>query len=34
MVLTPNGTFQGMGYTALSYDLIRLTTPAVPCPAP
>jgi hypothetical protein len=32
MALFPNAQFQGMGYTDLIYDLIRLTTPSVPCP--
>jgi hypothetical protein len=31
--LMPNAAFQGMGYTDLMYDLMRLTTPAAPCPA-
>jgi predicted CXXCH cytochrome family protein len=33
MSLMPNAQFQGMGYTDLMYDLMRLTTPAAPCPA-
>jgi hypothetical protein len=32
MALMPNAEFQGMGFTDLMYDLVRLTTPAVPCP--
>jgi hypothetical protein len=32
MALRPNAEFQGMGYTDLTYGLVRLTTPAVPCP--
>jgi hypothetical protein len=32
MTLMPNAEFQDMGYTDQMYDLIRLTTPAVPCP--
>lgn len=32
MILVPNDTFQGMGYTNLEYDLIRLTTSATACP--
>lgn len=32
MTLTPNAEFMAMGYTVLSYDLIRLTTPVYPCP--
>jgi hypothetical protein len=32
MSLIPNAAFQGMGYTNLMYDLMRLTTPAAPCP--
>jgi hypothetical protein len=32
MALMPNEQFQGAGYTNLMYDLIRLTTPSVPCP--
>jgi hypothetical protein len=32
MALMPNAEFQGMGYTNVQYDLIRLTTPAVSCP--
>lgn len=31
MALAPNADYQTLGYTALEYDLIRLTTPAVPC---
>lgn len=34
MTLTPNAEFMAMGYTVLSYDLIRLTTPEIPCPYP
>ena len=33
MALMPNAEFQGMGYTDLSYDMVRLTTPAIPCPS-
>jgi choice-of-anchor B domain-containing protein len=32
MELIPNAIFQGMGFTTLVYDLIRLTTPSAPCP--
>lgn len=32
MALMPNAEYQAMGYTDLSYDLIRLTTPLIPCP--
>ena len=32
MSLMPNAQFQGMGYSNLAYDLIRLTTPLVSCP--
>jgi len=32
MTLTPNATFEGQGYTQLGYDLVRLTTSAIPCP--
>ena len=32
MELSPNDTYQALGYTDLAYDLIRLTTPALPCP--
>jgi len=32
MVLTPNATYQALGYTALEYDLVRLTVPWAPCP--
>jgi plastocyanin len=32
MTLTPNAEYAGMGYTVLSYDLVRLTTPKVSCP--
>jgi hypothetical protein len=32
MFLMPNAEFQGMGYTNLAYDLMRLTTPALNCP--
>jgi len=32
MELHPNAEYQGMGYTDLAYDLIRLTTPVIPCP--
>lgn len=34
MVLTPNAEFQSLGYTVLAYNLIRLTTPIVPCAEP
>jgi len=34
MVLTPNATFAGMGYTPITSDLVRLTTSAIPCPLP
>ena len=32
MSLRPNAQFQGMGYSELAYDLVRLTTPILPCP--
>jgi hypothetical protein len=32
MALMPNAESQAMGYTDLMYDLMRLTTPATPCP--
>lgn len=32
MTLTPNAEYAAMGYTVLSYELIRLTTPEIPCP--
>jgi len=32
MTLTPNGQHAAEGYTVLSYDLVRLTTPKIPCP--
>jgi hypothetical protein len=32
MALMPNAEFQGVGYTNLMYGLVRLTTPAAPCP--
>jgi hypothetical protein len=32
MSLMPNAQFQGLGYTDLAYELVRLTTPALPCP--
>jgi hypothetical protein len=32
MALMPNAEFQQVGYTNLSYDLVRLTTPSIPCP--
>jgi plastocyanin len=32
MVLTPNAEQLSLGYTELAYDLIRLTTPSIPCP--
>ena len=32
MELTSNADYQTLGYTPLMYDLIRLTTPAQPCP--
>jgi hypothetical protein len=32
MALMPNAEFQALGYTDLAYDLMRLTTPAIPCP--
>ena len=31
--LKPNTTYQDMGYTDLTYDLIRLAVPLAPCPA-
>ncbi len=34
MVLTPNATFAGMGYTEIAAGLSRLTSSAVPCPLP
>jgi plastocyanin len=34
MVLTPNATFVGMGYSELGAELIRLTISAIPCPIP
>lgn len=32
MELSPNAQYRAQGYTDLSYDLIRLTTPLVNCP--
>ncbi len=32
MELNPNSEYQALGYTVLMYDLIRLTTPDLPCP--
>ena len=32
MALMPNAEFQGKGYSDLEYDLVRLTTPVLPCP--
>lgn len=32
MTLTPNATYAAQGYTQLSYNLIRLTNSAIPCP--
>lgn len=32
MELFPNAEFQALGYTDLAYDMVRLTTPIVPCP--
>jgi hypothetical protein len=32
MDLMPNAQYQGVGYTEMTFDLIRLTTPLVPCP--
>lgn len=32
MALMPNAAYQALGYTNLEYGLIRLTTPAIPCP--
>lgn len=32
MELYPNAEYQALGYTDLIYDLVRLTTPIVPCP--
>lgn len=32
VTLQPNGTFQALGFTAAEYDLVRVTTPAMPCP--
>jgi plastocyanin len=34
MNLVPNAQFQGMGYTNLMYELVRLITPIAPCPIP
>ena len=34
MSLTPNAAFASQGYGAISYDLIRLTNSAIPCPLP
>ena len=34
MVLTPNATFVGMGYSEIVANLVRLTTSAIPCPLP
>ena len=31
VTLTPNATYQALGYTELSYDLVRVTTPLEPC---
>lgn len=33
MSLVPNATFQAEGFTDLAYDLVPLTTRALPCPA-
>jgi hypothetical protein len=32
MQLKPNADYQARGYTNLMYDLVRLTTSALPCP--
>jgi hypothetical protein len=32
MTLQPNATAQGMGFTNIAQDLVRGTTPAMPCP--
>jgi quinoprotein glucose dehydrogenase len=32
MALAPNAESRALGYTDLMYDLIRLTTPLIPCP--
>jgi hypothetical protein len=34
MTLTPNANFAAQGYTAISYDMTRLTNSAIPCPLP
>jgi len=32
MTLTPNAQYTAQGYAVISYDLVRLTTPAIECP--
>jgi polyhydroxybutyrate depolymerase len=32
LLLSPNSSFQALGYTDLMYDMVRLTTPVVNCP--
>jgi plastocyanin len=32
MTLTPNAEYAALGYTVVSYDLVRLTTPKIDCP--
>jgi formylglycine-generating enzyme required for sulfatase activity len=32
MALMPNTTYKTLGYTDMMFDLIRLTTPLIPCP--
>ncbi|MEJ8566536.1 DUF4350 domain-containing protein [Elongatibacter sediminis] len=34
ILLNPNPTYAGQGYSALEYDVIRLNPPAAPCPVP
>lgn len=33
MMLSPNAAAQAQGFTDLAYDLVRVTTPAMPCPS-
>jgi len=33
MMLSPNTDAQALGFTELAYDLVRVTTPAMPCPS-
>lgn len=34
LLVDPNAEYEALGYTTLEYDLVRLATPAAPCPVP